>query len=492
MLKLMIADDEYFVRYGIMTSIDWQAHDCRFIHEASNGEEALEMIRAEKPDILLTDIRMPVMDGLELLRQLKKENIELPVIILTSYAEFEYAQQAIHLGVEEYILKLSSKPDDILNAVHRVRDRLLDRRQETSRQDIHYFQKRELAEIMGGQSFRILMLNLYGIEKLKNYDAAATINKMFADRRQEIFGQEPHFIAHAELGKYLLAVTDNGLNVIRICKLMDRILRDDYLIDCGFGISRLCTDCNDVHTYIEQAAHALCQHFFSDREPYQYEENLPPQPAPFQLDERRITQAIEQEDKDGLLAYATEMLAQSKNLPLAVFYDTVANFIYAITRDLRRLGKDLPTNLETIDSIYRYLQGFYSYGKFCPAIMKTIDMMFGLSLGNYLEYRSVIYKIKQAVDKNSEMNLSLEFFSKSMNMSYSYLSTLFKNEIGFTFREYLNMVRVDKAKTLLKDIALSVGEVADQIGYSNQYYFSKVFKKYTGLAPVDYKNKFGH
>ena len=151
----------------------------------------------------------------------------------------------------------------------------------------------------------------------------------------------------------------------------------------------------------------------------------------------------------------------------------------------------LPANLESVDSIYRYLQEFYTYEYFRKEILETVDMMYTLSLGNYQEYRSVVFKIKQAIEKNSEMNLSLEFFSKTMNMSYSYLSTLFKNELGYTFKEYLNMIRISKAKEHMKDISLSVGEISDLVGYSNQYYFSKVFKKYTGLAPIEYKNKFG-
>ena len=487
----MIADDEYFVRYGIMTSIDWAAHGCRFIHEASNGEEALEKIHLEKPDILLTDIRMPVMDGLELLKRLKQENIDLPVIILTSYAEFEYARQAITMGVEEYILKLSSKPEDILNAVLRVRDQMADRRQEATRQEIHYFQKKDLIEQLGGQKIRIMMLDIYGLDKLGAYDAVAAVNAMFAARRQEIFGQEPHLLAHAELGKYLLAVADRGLAVVRICKLISQALHDDFLFDCGIGVSQVCSDFSQVYTYIEQADQAARQCFFQSGDNYVFHEQLPPPPLPFQLDEQRIIRAIEQEVQDDLLAYAGEMLDQTRYLPLPAFLDTNVTFLYTMTRILKKLGKTLPANLDSIDGIYRYLQGFYTYADFRKGILETVDMMYALSLGNYQEYRSVVYKIKQAIEKNSEMNLSLEFFSKTMNMSYSYLSTLFKNELGYSFKEYLNMIRIDKAKAYMKDIALSVGEIADRVGYSNQYYFSKVFKKYTGLTPIDYKNKFG-
>jgi two-component system, response regulator YesN len=491
LIKLMVVDDEYFVRYGIMSSIDWAAHDCRFIHEAKNGEEALEMIHAEKPDILLTDIRMPVMDGLELIRRLHQENINLPVIILTSYAEFEYARQAISLGVAEYILKLSSKPEDILNSVLRVRDQLVSQKQAHSSQAIHYFQKRELLEILEGRQIRILMLNVYGLEKVGAYDSVEAINQMLADRCLAIFGKEPHLLAHAEFGKYLLAVIDRGLNVVRVCKMIIQALHDDFLFDCGIGISKVCNGSDKIHVFVEQADTAARQCFYSSGESYAFFEDLSPAPQPMQVNEQRINRAIEQEHKEDLLDYAAEILDHNKFLPLSAFQDITASFLYVITQVLKRIGRILPANLESIDSIYRYVQEFYTYDYFKNEILQTIDLMYTLSLGNYQEYRSIIYKIKQAIEKNSEMNLSLEFFSKTMNMSYSYLSTLFKNELGYTFKEYLNLVRVNKAKDYMKDITLSVGEISDRVGYSNQYYFSKVFKKYAGMTPVEYKSKFG-
>jgi two-component system response regulator YesN len=256
MTTLMLVDDESAVRNGMIASLDWEAEGYRFAALCANGREALEAMRGGCPDILLTDIRMPVMDGIALIEAVKKQRLPMKIIILTCHAEFEYAQKAIELGVDGYILKLSATPLDILQKICAVRDK--------------------------------------------------------------------------EAGKAI------PLGTLR----------------------------------------------------------PPPttQTAPFS----------------------------------AVF----------------------------------------------P------------------EQRSIIAKIKQAIDVNYRMDLSLEFFSKNIGMSYSYLSTLFKAETGNAFKDCLNSVRIEKAKAILRCSPVSIGEAAEAVGYANQYYFSKVFKRYTGLTPLDYKTKF--
>ena len=121
MYRILIADDEFLVRLGLKTTIDWEAHGYQVVGEASNGQEALEMVDALKPDIVLADIKMPFLDGLEFIARAKEKSKNLSFIILTNYESFQYAKRAMQLGVSQYLLKSEISPDTLLAALESVR-----------------------------------------------------------------------------------------------------------------------------------------------------------------------------------------------------------------------------------------------------------------------------------------------------------------------------------------------------------------------------------
>ena len=203
-----------------------------------------------------------------------------------------------------------------------------------------------------------------------------------------------------------------------------------------------------------------------------------------------MRKAMESRDAEALHTVLKNLLERLRFTPVADCRSACIDFLYQVVSCLRNSGRSIPQHLETVDKMAAYIGRIGSFQKLSREMKDSLDTLYRLSVAELDAYRSVVYKMKIAIDRNFPMALDLGFFAQSLHLSYSYLSTLFKNEIGMTFKEYLNVVRIRNACELLKKKNCLVGEVAELVGYSNPYYFSKVFKKSTGYSPAEYRKRF--
>lgn len=365
MIKVFLVEDEAIIRRGIKKNVEWEKNGFEFVGEAGDGEYAYPQILKTEPDILITDIKMPFMDGLELSHLVKKILPNTKIIILSGYNEFEYAKEAITIGISEYLLKPVTAAS--LTAVLRKVKEEIREEKEKSRLLERYFVSYEKYN-----------------EFLDKTDYTGVDRKLIQDfLKLGSAGEEGIF-----LDEYLAAVGENNYRSL--------LLRQYMTIDIFFCV---------------------------------------------------------QEFLKGLSVCADEIPPE--------------------LGDIKYIPKIVVSEEQTVS----YLKELFAF-----AISERDRVS-----GN--RYGSLIDTAKQYLAEHFESNdVSLNTVAAQVGVSSSYFSSIFKQETGQSFVEYLTKLRIDKACELLRCTTLRTAEIGERVGYNDPHYFSATFKKVTGVSPKDYKN----
>ena len=365
MVKVFLVEDEAIIRRGIKKNVEWEKNGFTFVGEAGDGEYAYPQILKTEPDILITDIKMPFMDGLELSHLVKKILPNTKIIILSGYNEFEYAKEAITIGISEYLLKPVTAAS--LTAVLRKVKEEIREEKEKSRLLERYFVSYE-------------KYNAF----LDKTDYTGVDRKLIQDfLKLGSAGEEGMFI-----DEYLAAVGENNYRSF--------LLRQYMTIDIFFCV---------------------------------------------------------QEFLKGLSVCADEIPPE--------------------LGDIKYIPKIVVSEEQTVS----YLKELFAF-----AISERDRVS-----GN--RYGSLIDTAKQYLAEHFESNdVSLNTVAAQVGVSSSYFSSIFKQETGQSFVEYLTKLRIDKACELLRCTTLRTAEIGERVGYNDPHYFSATFKKVTGVSPKDYKN----
>ena len=314
MKKIVIAEDEYFVRCGIANGIDWEQHGFQIAGIAENGEQALALVRCYLPDVLITDIRMPVMDGLSLIREAKKIRSTLKIIILTAYSDFEYAQEAIQLGVNDYVLKLSAKPKDILQRIQKL---------------------------FGSETAEASSYSVPQFDKPYCVAAICIPNNMGQEKKK--------FIAHCakylqeqcgELDRNFLTCIEDGIAYL-ICflhqdmliKLLNRLLyfiRDTYEIELMVGVSPACRDEEELFEGKRMARNACDYNFYqTGGQVTPYREGILT-PFRFSVSENEVRKAMESRNDDEPHQLLDRLLKKLQFTSVSDCKSTCIDFLYQV------------------------------------------------------------------------------------------------------------------------------------------------------------------
>lgn len=510
MFKVVVIDDEAIVRKGIINVIDWRNLGCQVVGEASNGADGFELIEKEKPDIIITDINMPEIDGLEMIKTLKDKIPLGHIIVLTGYREFDYIQEALRLGVHSFLLK-PSKINEITSAIKSVCLELnyKNKREESFKQlESHY--KKSLPLLKEKLLFEIMytnchdgegieeQLNLYGIE----IDRVAVLsihmdfptNMDMYQKHLNKFGISNAFIELMESNFFCESVNISQKQLVFVLgnkgtsyKLMEGLMKEidkfQLMIKSCFDLGMtLCVSSEGIGWKSLSQKAKECETAY--RYQIYYGED-----ALILYDDIETLSPISQDinietlknDIISSIRAGNEQLVKELN---KAFYSQMQNIstyktIYKeLVTDILEGGEDLRTVFANTSSLEDY---HHSYEEI---VYQEISRRNKLHLDNICDI------LKQSLDyihKNYRESISLNDIADYTYVSTYYLSRMFKREIGKNFVEYLNEYRIEKAKVHLRDYELKTYEVADLVGISDPHYFSKLFKRYVGMTPRDYR-----
>lgn len=528
MYKVFLVEDEIVVRKRIRDSIAWEKNGFIFAGEAPDGEMALPLIKQTQPDILITDIKMPFMDGLELSRYVKKNMPRTKIIILSGHQEFEYAKKAISIGVEEYVLKpVSSK--DLLELLGKVAWDIEEEKKltENIRNMDKYLNdnKALLKESFLNNLIMGSMPSLVVVDKAPAYDIDI-FARYYAVMRVNIeTDSDADYVKYDEVEVRINEIMKDRSNVIKFNRSLNELImifkgddRQALELQCksvsetiadsigALPALEITVDIGNIHERIQGISKSFkdilhgrkTEHIAQDDsdalqlELQKLNEN---QKAYFGFDDGQILDALRYGNKDGIRSvietYFEKLQGKKASVILSIYLAIRIN--YVVTSFLNEIGENAEQILPRQERIEEMAIRFDTFDKLKAYIEDCIQIAY-----QYREKRKnnqhyeLIAEAKQYIEKNyADENMSLNEVANYVNMSPCHFSTVFSQETGETFIQYLTNIRIKKAKGLLNTSNMKTGEIALEVGYQNPHYFSYIFKKVVGCKPRDYRSRSG-
>lgn len=536
MIRVFLVEDEIAMREGIKHRIRWRENGIDFCGDAGDGELAWPQILEKKPDIVITDIKMPFMDGLQLSKLIKRELPDTRIIILSGYDEFEYAQEAIKIGVTDYILK-PIMPEDMLNRIRKLAEEIeAEKKQNEARMDWMVEETRERREINTRKLFKALAAGgssteqiLKLCESLQLRIAAASYQFLLLSiRRTEgeldaeyatSIANALHTIADLYEGCYLFEHGIDSYAILIFGNSTEELdARREKILDHAAGsikatagvhyfisVSRPVRRLSELHRAYREANRAFAYRYFT--QPDQIVSADDTMPVLPDLDKKLInTDNVLQNDSlrtlwEQFLCTGSAEEAETfvdgvfssigdQNLKSIVFLNYILMDIYfTMGRFLKKIGQEpkeadekcgdinrMLADMQTMDDARRYLTAYLQ------EVLRIRDGSTS-SRNSRLLQDAVAY-----IDENyTDCELSLSSAAKVAGLSPNRFSSYFSQEMGMTFIEYLIRKRIEKAKELLMTSDLRSSEIAYTVGYRDPHYFSATFKRMTGISPREYR-----
>lgn len=535
-IKVFLVEDEMVIRRGIKNSIDWEKEGYIFCGEASDGELAYPMIIKEKPDILITDIRMPFMDGLELCKLVKKELPNIKILILSGYDEFDYAKEAIRLGVTEYLLKpiSSGKLLEALNGVSEsirrekedkdlVRKYMEEMRENTEHEKQKFFEqmiagnlsmadaletgKKYEMNLSAGMYNLLLFRFTLGEEKRKSGEllgeAEYAIEKL-TERLEYVF----EFQRGVEGWAFLL-MADNeeqmSERVKELSKDLEEIMKNYSTIAYFGGIGQPVARLRELEESFREAERALAARFTMELNRIISVEDIRMAQNVDTLDDIEITNFGEIEKTRTMLekflnngaedeidefvdVYINELSEENLKSVLMRQYIIMDAYIVMMSfcEKFEGIEGEMQAQSEELKNSMKTIQTLEEIKNYIRMLLKKIIGVRDTISGR--RYSDIIEIAKDQIRKTYMSDeISLNTIAAEVGMSPSYFSSIFSEEMGKTFVEYLTEIRMDRAKELLMCSSMKTSEIGYEVGYKDPHYFSYIFKKTQNCTPKEFR-----
>ncbi len=532
MYTLLIVDDEQLERQALHFIVAQKCPDIKVIGETGDGKSAVQIAAAQRPDIVLMDIRMPEMNGLEAAKRIRALSPDTIIIMLTAFDEFSYAKQALTIGVVEYLLK-PVRPDDIMHTleltIQKV-DELKRKKQEEAslrksvEDAIPFIQMSFVYDLISGnikemehfqERSRFLGMNIDpGVVLVIDVDNFKQLTSSDSELEKQMIKQKIYKLICSVAGDYALVTPFGSDNLIvllgfaeeseeeiksnaqKIAVDIQECIAQAMNISITIGIGRYYSDPREIHKSYLEALHAQQQRFYLGDSQIIHVEDVPylttgPFNYPFHY-ERNVLDKVRCGDrkqaKEALHELLDGIFASKANM------DTIKACGLELLIVLSRSAVEGGANVEHLTLLnlncINHLHECNNKTQVEAWMFASLDHF----MDNMLENRSsmnlrVINKACDYIMKNYHKNISLEEVAQTVHLSPFYFSRLFKQEKGFNFVDFLTKVRIEKAKQMLQNPDLTAVRIAAEVGYQDASYFSRVFRQTMGMTPNQYRNE---
>lgn len=509
MIRVYLADDEFFVRTSLKENIPWTENDFEIVGEANNGKTAFEQILSLKPDIAIIDINMPGYNGIELITLLSEKDISCRYIILTGYSEFQYAQKALRLGVDDYILK----PIDYDLFVNSLKDV-----SQTLQSEASLLHK---VENLQSENQKLILEQYYN--DLINCSLTSNSTSFYTAELSS-----PHFLLH--YSAFTLAIINTSLSGrgSHLQELLQTMNTNITFVNCADNQKRIFLIINseqteNLHMFFENILNMLYskgisayigvgnsysafeQIYLSYNEASMAIQNyeilntsiiyyckLKNSPDFSGLDTKtknRLKTCILDKDPEKVKALIDELYLffhTSKTTYNSVILYTM-ELIYLLTEILSSKASQPVSIIRSDENILDKLNAFSNIEGIHDWILVTyINSITELAAKDTC-FSDITQRIEAYIANNySNPELSIPMIAEKLYLNYSYLCLCFKRDKSITINDYLNQIRIDKAVEMFQSGIDNVGYIAEKCGFNNAGYFSKKFKKTVGISPSEY------
>ena len=527
-MKLIIADDEKWVRATVKTLIPFEKLGITLASEATNGIEALELCRLHEPDILLTDIMMPGLTGLELIRELRSLLPQLKIVIISGYSDFEYAKTAMKYGIKDYLLK-PVEESELVQVLERIvaefgeQARLLEAKEseeEQYKKALPVMREAFLNQLISPNSMTADNIRSecqkYGILLTAGSFSVCVISpddtvlkgdrnkgdyyRLLITRVMKRYASAVTFpVAHDKTTLVSILNSENGTEGTgRAFRIGNRLLHKRLGLSISAGVSNPTRQLCMLPELYAKACEVLEARFWEGsgilafhRPGYLTDD------VKLSLSEDTLNKIILNFKLSNLqtaLSYVSsvsESLYLNRNIKPAFVREFFWQFIQSV---MILLNIQLPfirhETMVTGEQPYERIKGTLFMSDLESCVKVLLEHIFNFYHDkNPMDNINLIENAKKIIESNFAGDLSLEQVAKHVHLSPAYLSELFKKETGMSFIDYKTIIRIEYAKKLLCASSMNISEVSGRVGYSDPKYFSKLFKKITGKTIYEYKKE---
>ena len=519
MLKLLIAEDEALERKALRFLLNkYFSESIEVVDEVSNGRDAVDKAFLLKPHIILMDIHMPIMEGLEACTIIRGKCEKTEFIILTAFNYFDYAKQAIHIGVSDYLLKPFSN-DEFINALNKVINKINSKDlmatksvefTETYNKISPYVEKQMIENIAYGVTLTDSQFTEY--RNILRIDSLMFCCIIFNSNEKKIFSENsidliknklnvifPKIIGGLCLNHIILFVFDESIGSKMLSRAYENLLNNlrtdfelDYDITLSIGASAINEGLNQLYLSYKDAKRCSEN---TDNKNYRHEgkaikEN---KSIKYMNEVNHILSGfIIKEDLNGAIieldTILSNLLSGVGSPDILVVKETLLDNLDSVIQDINNfIGKDFKGFRK--DKMLKELIDLTKISDLKNCVSLILKNLISY-IANYKRSKNidVVEKVKEYIENNYMNDVSLDHLALYVSMSSFYLSRLFSKAYGINIKEYVIKIRMEKAKTMLIEGNKSVKQIAFEVGYMDQNYFSKAFKKYTNISPKEYCN----
>lgn len=529
-IKLVVVDDEPLEINLIKKCIDWKIFNMEIVGEAQNAISGLELVERLSPDILITDINMPIIDGIKFSEMVIQSRSKTKIVILSGYDDFKYAQKSIKIGVSDFLLKPINN-DEVFKAASKLKN-IIDYERESSNEydllkkqlsdNLPYIKEKFLIELLSGdfENEKIINKALFLGLRFKYQSvqiAAIEISSLSIDddnvntgiyfiRNIKImnmikeFFQENEFIYvfYDTLNRIIILNNNENVDILEKCETLKTKIVDNTQYSVSIGLGGIKQHVCGIHASYKEALDALKYRVTVGNNVVILYDHV-------NIGNNNNNKHDVNELNEKMCFYIKSGLYDKAAFLVNQYFENVDLKCKNNLKDIRIIAMNIISiNFKTLigiginntDEIYN--SQIASFNEILlldtlPDIIKFLHKILFKSIKIINEKQTskiddIIIKAKKYIDDNLQNNkLSLSLIAKHLYLNPSYLSRMFKKEIGISFVEYLTKMRMEKAIKLLKEGDMKAFEIADSIGISDSNYFSTCFKKYTGLSISEYK-----
>ncbi len=511
MMKVFIADDEAIIREGLKYIVNWGELGFSLCGEASNGEDTLKDILKLNPDLVLLDIRMPKLQGTEIVKLAREQKFKGHFIILSGFSDFKYAQAAIRYGVDFYLTK-PIEEDELYNAVKTVKETI-------EKENLHTNTMKHYREKAKYTILRDILLNssdFSGVNPAEiNLSAPVYQVVIYENYNQDTFGLTYSFAD-------MLKVTNQGNNSFEHIKIHQK---DIILLKGEFALTRfqyflrhydekpqkgspldslfltyghLVYKIEDIHSSYEDSLNLLNRRFFCEQNQHAigYEQLPDFENSVFEIGPEE-TKSYCDKFCSYIQSFNRKMIADTLSALNKNLYYTrtdlsgiklfLTDIYLQIKQNLNHIYSTADIPFPTNSSVIDFIESKYYLHEIILFFSEQFEMLMN-AIGNSSS-ESILDDIVYYINHNYRENIKLETIAPLFGYNSSYLGKIFNKKMGESFNSYIDHVRINHTLELLKQKNLKVYEIAELVGYKNVDYFHKKFKKYLGISPAEFRKK---
>ncbi len=536
MIKTLIVDDEIWVCQLIKNIIDWNSYGFSIIDEAYNGNDAIYKIIEKKPDLVLTDIRMPGIDGIGIIEKINQMGLETKFVIISGYNDFGYAKKGIKYGALGYLLKPIDKDEliEYLIMINKniIQDRENEKKNEELKENLEtslvhlrdQFFNNYFTNVMHSSKIDINTINKefkssfkkglfktivykFDLDAKSNYDMIELLRQRTYQYAKELFAPMCFECVMVFINNAAVVIVnycdENKSHIQKLVEeLFKKIINNNIKIsdfDLTVGIGSEENDISQLRKSYETAMDGIAARIKLGL-------NRIIDLTKYQIVNYSVSQAFNMENEKKLISYFDVFdNVSARELIKEVFHnienkDIDPKLIFLVSKELldtfyktmkRKSGNDENAYGNYAD-IYKQIENSKRIEDILNCFEKLID-----SAKNYFnsinssQNAKPVEVIKTYISNHYKEDINLKDISEIVYLNPKYLGELFKKETGISYSDYIINYRMDIAKDLLKDIRYRINEISEMVGYRDPKHFSKIFKKYVGVTPMQYKKMFG-